>query len=119
MKWLVDNWTLLVVLISAVIVGLMYARRFAQLPSQQQIAKVKALLLLWVTQAEKELGRNTGVLKLRWVYQKFIDTFPAIAPVVPFELFASWVDEALEQMKHLLDTNNQIFYFVEGDNDGE
>ncbi len=119
MKWLIENWSLLVVLIAAVVVAVRYTKKFAELPSAQQIAKVKAMLLLWVTQAERELGKNTGVLKLRWVYSKFIDKFPAIAPVVPFETFSEWVDEALAQMKHLLETNDEINSFVEGENDGK
>ena len=115
MKWLIENWSLLVVLLSAVAVVAVYARKFAQLPSEQQIAKIKACLLLWVVLAEKEFGKKTGALKLRWVYDKFIEKFPSLVDVVPFDLFAQWVDEALTQMKHLLDTNKEVSSFVEGD----
>ncbi len=115
MKWIVENWTLLVVLVAAVVVVVRYVKKFTELPSEQQIAKVKAMLLLWVTLAEKDFGEKTGVLKLRWVYSQFIDKFEALAPVIPFETFSEWVDEALEEMKHILSTNKEISNFVEGD----
>lgn len=115
MKWLIDNWSLLVVILAVVILGIVYVRKFVEMPSEAQIKKVKEWLLYAVVMAEKELGGGTGQIKLRYVYNLFIEKFPALVSVIPFEMFSYLVDEALEQMKHLLDTNLDIKAYVEGE----
>ena len=115
MKWFIDNWSLLVIIAAVVVFIWHYCKRFAGLPSEAQIKKVKEWLLYAVIEAEKELGSGTGKLKLRYVYDKFVERFPTLVSVVPFEAFSKWVDEALEEMKHLLDTNKDIEAYVEGD----
>lgn len=115
MKWIIDNWSLLVVVAAAIVVAMVHFRRLAGLPSEEQQAKIKQWLLLAVTLAEKEMGAGTGRLKLAHVYSLFLDKFPAIAPVVPFELFSKWVDEVLVQMKELLETNKDIEQYVKGE----
>jgi len=115
MKWLVDNWSLLVVIACAGAACFLYIKKFANLPSDEQIRKVKEWLLYAVTMAEKELGSGTGALKLRYVYSMFVDKFPELANIVSFETFSVWVDEVLEQMKQILATNKDIEAYVEGD----
>lgn len=115
MKWLIDNWSLLVVILSVVILGIVYVKKFVKMPSEEQIKKVKEWLLYAVIRAEKELGGGTGQLKLRYVYNLFVERFPALVSVIPFELFSLLVDEALEKMRHLLDTNLDIKAYVEGE----
>lgn len=46
-------------------------RKFINSPKSAQIAKVKAWLLWAVAAAEKEMGKGTGKLKLRYVYSLF------------------------------------------------
>ena len=65
--------------------------------------------------AEKELGGGTGQMKLRYVYNMFLEKFPSLVPIVSFELFAHWVDEVLVQMRHLLEENKDIESYVKGD----
>ena len=84
------------------------------MPSEAQQKKIKEWLLYAVIMAEKEFQSGTGMLKLRYVYDLFLERFPSIAPVVPFETFSMWVDMALEQMKHLMETNNSISVYVKG-----
>ena len=114
MKWIIENWSLLVVIASAAVVVMTFVKKFSELPSQEQIYKVKQWLLFAVISAEKEFSSGTGVIKLRYVYDMFIKAFPSLTPLVPFDIFKIWVDEALEQMKHLIDTNKNINDFVEG-----
>jgi hypothetical protein len=38
---------------------------------------------------------------------------PSLVPIVSFAVFSELVDEALEQMRHLLETNMDITYYVE------
>lgn len=117
MKWLIDNWSFLVVVICAIIAIVVYLNRFIALPSGEQLNKVKQWLLYAVIEAEKQYQGGTGALKLRAVYNQFCQVFPSLVPVISFEIFSELVDEALEQMKHLLETNLDIAYYVEGENE--
>lgn len=114
MKWLIDNWSGLVVLLAIAVVIIHSIKVFSGLPSETQLQKIKEWLLFAVTQAEKELGGGVGVLKLRYVYDMFLEKFPALVSVISFELFSVYVDEALEQMKHLIETNKNIDDYVKG-----
>ena len=61
-----------------------------------------------VTKAEKELGAGTGKLKLRYVYDMFVARFEWLAKVITFDMFSMMVDEALEQMRTMLDSNEAV-----------
>lgn len=113
MKWIIDNWSLLVVLACIIGLGIVYAKKFMNLPSEEQLTKVKEWLLFAVIQAEKELGAKTGQIKLRYVYDLFLSKFPALVNIVTFEQFSMLVDEALEQMKHLMQTNSNARYYIQ------
>ena len=108
MEFIVNNWYLIVAFIAAVAAGAVIAVKFFKLPTSAQLAKVKEWLLYAVTMAEKELGGGTGKLKLRYVYDLFLTKFNWIAQVITFEQFSGLVDEALEEMKHLLENNTSM-----------
>lgn len=114
MEFITNNWFMIVVTICVVIVGGIYIVKFANQPSSEQIKKVKEWLLYAVTLAEKELGGGTGALKLRQVYDQFVVKFPWLAKIISFDKFSKLVDESLDEMNHLLTTNNKIQEFVEG-----
>lgn len=78
----------------------------------QQNKKAKEWLLLAVTEAERALGAKTGVLKLRYVYDKFIVRFPVFSKFITFEMFSNMVDEALIEMRHYIETSAGINAFV-------
>ena len=73
---------------------------------------VKEWLLWAVTQAEQYLGSGTGALKLRYVYDLAVEVFPPIKYLVPFAVFSTWVDEALELMREQIKNNPNIKNFV-------
>lgn len=86
MKFIVENW-FVIVAIAAVGGSIGYAiYSFVKMPSDKQLNKVREWLLYAVTKAEKELGAGTGKLKL----------------------FSMMVDEALEQMRTMLDSNETV-----------
>lgn len=91
--------------------------RFCKLEKNKRIAVVKEWLLLAVVEAEKFLGEGTGKLKLRYVYDMFIDKFKVMALIITFEQFSLLVDEALEEMREILSNNQKIKEYVEGGND--
>lgn len=115
MKIIVDNWAVVIALVCALVMFVLAICKFAKMPSDKQIKAIKEVLLLWVVMAEKELGEKTGTLKLRYCWEMFIEKFPMLASVITFETFSSWVDEALERMKHLLATNESVKNYVEGE----
>ena len=79
-----------------------------------QKRKVIEWLKYAVTEAEKLLGEKTGQLKLRQVYDWFVEKFPVVAAFLPFGVFSSWVDVALETMRKWLEGNQSVANYVEG-----
>ncbi len=115
MKFLVENWYIIVALL-AVLEAVIYAGyRFLKLPTKAQAAKAREWLLWAVTNAEKELGGGTGRLKLRQVYDLFVQRFPSVAMAVSFDTFSQWVDEALTEMRKMLAENKAAAELVKGE----
>lgn len=114
MNWIIENWYILIGLIAVLLAGGLLIYKFAGLPTKEQVIKIKALLLYWVTLAEKELGNGTGQLKLRFVYDLFTSKFKVAARLVSFELFSIWVDESLDQMRAMLENNKKVNELIKG-----
>lgn len=114
MSFLVNNWYLLVAAAAIITIVVMTIYNFIKKPRSEQLEKMQEWLLWAVTEAEKELGGGTGQLKLRYVYDLFVNRFPDLAEFITFETFSSKVDEALIKMRHLLETNKNIEKYVGG-----
>ncbi len=114
MKTLIENWYVIIALLAVCGLAGCTAYRFFKLPSASQILKVKEWLLWAVTNAEKELGGGTGKLKLRQVYDLFVQRFPAVAMAVSFDTFSQWVDDALTEMRKMLVENKAAAELVGG-----
>ena len=114
MEFVMNYWYVIVGIIAVLIVAGFAVYKFAGLPTKSQVAKIKEWLLFAVTKAEQELGEKTGQLKLRTVYDLFVSKFPTTAKLVSFETFSRWVDEALVEMKKMLENNKQIENIVKG-----
>ena len=112
MEFLANYWPAIVGIIIVIAFAAFVIRKFLLLPREGQIAKVKEWLLWAVTQAEKELGGGTGQIKLRYVYDMFVIRFPYVARFITFELFSKMVDQALDKMRELLETNSSIENYV-------
>lgn len=114
MNFLVENWYVLLAILVVGLCGGVAVYRFAHLPTPAQLEKVKEWLLYAVTEAEKHLGSGTGKLKLRSVYDLFVQRFPWLVRAVSFEMFSDLVDEALDEMRNLLATNKAVNELVNG-----
>ena len=119
MEIIVNNWYIILALAAVLGMATWYIYRYFNLPSEAQLAKVREWLLWAVTEAEKELGGGTGKLKLRQVYDLFVTRFPWLARIVPFDLFSSMVDDALEEMREMLKTNQAVKAHVNGEGGGD
>ena len=112
MNWIIENWYLVITAIAmllCVVFGIIY---FFKLPTEKQKENVKKFLLKAVCEAEKKLGSGTGELKLIEVYDMVLARFPWVGTFIAFDTFKLWVDEALEWMKHKLDTNSPIAQYI-------
>ena len=96
MEWLIDNWSLLVVLVCAIAAGVMGCKKFIQSGKTNQIQKVKEWLLYACVTAEQEFGSGKGQLKLRYVYDMFVEKFGVIKYIITFEEFSVLVDDVLD-----------------------
>jgi flagellar basal body-associated protein FliL len=85
---------------------------FMNLSKEKQLEVVREWLLLACIQAEKALGSGTGQVKLRFVYDLFIDKFKYLSLVISFPQFSMLVDDALETMKDMISNNKQVEQYV-------
>ena len=104
LNWIVNNWYVLVV------IGIAIVMVYVAITDK---ARVLEWLKYSVTKAEQELGGGTGQIKLRQVYDMFIQRFPVFSKLVPFSTFSYWVDLALEFLREQLEKNSQIKDLVE------
>ena len=87
--------------------------QFIKLEKDKQLEIVKEWLLLAVVEAEKKLGGGTGQIKLRYVYDMFIEKFKFLALIITFEQFSVMVDMALDKMRLMLSSNEKLKDYVE------
>ena len=86
---------------------------FLKLSKEKRIEMIKEWLLLAVIEAEKYLGGGTGEIKLRLVYDMFMDKFKFVAWIISFEQFKLMVDESLDIMRDMLITNQQLKEYIQ------
>ena len=108
MYWLMDNWAVLVAGMCAIICIVVSVKTFTEEPTEEQLKKVKEWLKFAVSEAERKLGSGTGQLKLRYVYDLFVQRFGWIAKCITFETFSLLVDESLEWLNKQLESNHKI-----------
>ena len=77
-----------------------------------QKKKVVEWLKYAVSMAEKELGEKTGQLKLRRVYDWFIEKFPFLSSLITFKHFSKWVDIAIKTLDNWIDSKNEIANYI-------
>lgn len=113
-NFICNNWYLIVAALVVIFAAGYLVYMFIKLPTATQIASLKEWLKYAVTWAEKELGSGTGQLKLRMVYELFIEKFTWLAKWISFDTFSGYVDEALIWMKNQIDSNKSVAALVSG-----
>lgn len=113
-QWIIENYNTIIIYLVIIIAIALFLYRFFKQTKEKQLADIKEWLLWAVTQAEKDLGSGTGQLKLSMVYDMFIKAFPIISKLISFETFSRIVDDTLEKMRDLLDSNQAIKVLVVG-----
>ncbi len=111
MNFIIEYWYIIIALLALLGAAAAYVIRLVR---NKQLGKVREWLLWAVTGAEKELGGGTGKLKLRQVYDLFVSRFPWLVRAVSFDLFSDMVDDALEEMREMLEKNKAVQALVNG-----
>ena len=101
----------LIILLGLCAAGIMICC-FLKLSKEKQIEMIKQWLLFIVIEAEKELGGGTGAVKLRYVYDLFINRFKFMSKLITFEMFSKMVDEALEVMRLMIQQNQNVAAYI-------
>jgi hypothetical protein len=97
------------------IVGLVLILAAVVVIAIRERKNLKSWLVFAVASAEKALGSGTGELKLRQVYDQFLDKFPVLSKFISFEMFSSLVDKALESLEDMLNTNEAVNTYIKGE----
>ena len=105
-----DN--VIIAAVIAILIGI-FVLWFLKLGKEKQIQIIQEWLLLAVVKAEKELGSGTGQIKLRYVYDLFLDKFKFVSMFITFVQFSDLVDMALITMKEMISNNNQVKDYIE------
>ena len=116
-EWILSNWYLLIAAFVIAFLAGFAVYAFVKLPTNSQIDALREWLKYAVTIAEKELGSGTGQLKLRMVYDLFIQKFSYLAKFISFETFSGYVDEALTWLNNQLSSNKAVASYVETNKD--
>ena len=101
------NYKLVLGLIVLVIVIGFGVFKFITQPTSKQKEQLRVVLLELVLLAEKVYGSSTGKVKLSFVYSELVVKFPYLR-YVPFSVIEKLIDETLEEMRHLLETNPKV-----------
>ena len=112
LKLIIENWLLFVVALILIMLTVYAILKFLKLTPKQQLAKVKAVLLYMVTEAEKELKSKTGRVKRSMVWEWLIERFPIVSLFITEEKYDELLDQALEEFRKMLEDNNSLYDYV-------
>lgn len=105
----------LILVVFVVVCALGYGvYKFITTPSEKQKEQIRTILLELVIQAETSFGSKTGKLKFSFVYGELLKHFTWLKHV-PLTVIEQLIEESLDTMKHLLETNQNVREIVEGD----
>lgn len=111
-----QNYAIIILFIAIVIVAIVRAKNFSTMLKEKQFEQIKGWLLGAVTLAEAQYGSGTGKIKLSVVYDAFVEKLPWLAQIISFDRFSELVDDALVEMRNLLENNKNIAAIVEDTN---
>ena len=117
MKWIIENLYLLVAAVSLIGTAMLAVYRFLGLTIENQKKKIKEWLIWACIEAERGLQSGTGQLKLRQVYDMFcaVPAFGWVARFISFDTFSDWVTEALQKVKQMIITNQNLARYIYGE----
>ena len=117
MKWIIENLYLLVAAVVLIGTAVLAVYRFLGLTTENQKKKIKEWLIWACIESERGLQSGTGQLKLRQVYDMFcaVPAFGWVARFISFDTFSDWVTEALQKVKQMIITNQNLARYIYGE----
>lgn len=112
MEYIINNWPFIILLLSVVVIAVIAIINFFQKPTPQQIQQIQEWILYLVIEAERQFGSKMGKVKLRYVYDKFLERFDYLGKIISFEKFSELVDKALSTMKDMISQNDKLKEYV-------
>lgn len=109
---LIENWLIFVIALILVLITVYAILLFLKLTPNQQLNKVKTALLYMVTEAERELKSKTGRVKRSMVWEWLVERFPIITLFITEEKYDELLDQALEEFKKMLESNDSLYDYV-------
>ncbi len=113
MEFIIQHRYAIVLACIVVANAVVYLVKFRSMSKEERYEQIRGWLLQAVMAAEKELGGGTGKLKLSNVYAEFCKQLPWLAKVITFQKFSGYVDDALAEMREILNKNSKIASVVE------
>ena len=109
-KFLAENWTFIVIIISIIIKAIISVSDFMKKSKEERKAaawaELSRIALSLVSDAETEWGSKTGAIKKSEVIKKIYDKLPALSEIAneeeTSEQIDKIIDDALEQMREIL-----------------
>ena len=101
LNFITENWDIIAVVLVLVTGVLLRLRALWK-------GDVVEWLVAICADAETLYGDGTGYLKLRYVYNAFLATFPVLSKYISFDTFSQWVDIALDKLKAKLSANEKL-----------
>lgn len=109
-KFLAENWTFIVIIISIIIKAIISVSDFMKKSKEERKAaawsELSRIALSLVSDAESEWGSKTGEIKKSEVIKKIYDKLPALSEIAneaeTSEQIDKIIDDALAQMREIL-----------------
>lgn len=117
--FLLNHLEFIIAMIIVIVGGLRLLKNFEELPNEEKEKQIKQWLLNAVLQAEIYYGSKTGRVKISKVWGAFCEQLPWAARYITIEQFEKYVDEALVEMRKLIESNKQVAVLVETKEDKE
>lgn len=103
-----------VVLITVLLGVKLYEKVKTRTLTDEDLDSFKKWLVYACAIAQKEIGKDTGELKLYKVYYMATEAFPIIVKYLSFEKFSEWVAGAKKELLKMCDDNENIREFLYG-----
>ncbi len=111
-KMVIENWVYFFCLIVLATIAVYTLLAFLKLTPKQQMKKLQVALLYMVTEAEKEMGSETGRVKRSMVWEWLVKRFPVITLFLTEEKYDELLEQALAEFRKLLESNEKLYDYV-------
>ena len=111
-KMVIENWVYFFCLIVLMTLAVYTILGFLKLTPKQQMKKLQVALLYMVTEAEREMGSETGRVKRSMVWEWLVKRFPVITLFLTEEKYDELLEQALAEFRKLLESNEKLYDYV-------